>query len=164
MTKRRKGIGFIRKTSTATSLIPNKLMNGAIRGASAVGANIGSNHLSRLVPKIPAKAHGPAMFLLGIAGECFIENEMARSAAEGITTAGAIKMAEEWTPDTIKAKIGMSGLGNKVVDGTPSWQELAEQSEEEALALEEFTNSSELVDYSNEAELQSQLESLKVQL
>lgn len=165
MTKRKRSAGsFIRKTSEATGLIPNKLMNGAIRGVASVGANIGCNHLAIKAPKIPAKAHGPALFLLGIAGECFIENEMGRSFAEGLTTAGVVKMADEFTPEEIKLKIGMSGLGSTRIKSTPSWLETAEKAQDDALAIEQMNNAYTVNDYSNEDLLKSQMQKVKVSL
>lgn len=165
MTKRKRSAGsFIRKTSEATGLIPNKLMNGAIRGAATVGANIGCNHLAARVPKLPAKAHGPALFLLGIAGECFIENEIGRSFSEGLTTAGVVKMADEFTPETIKEKIGMSGLGSTSIKSTPNWAETARMAEEEALAIEQMNNSYTVKDFSNEELLRTQMGKVKVSM
>jgi hypothetical protein len=165
MAKRKRSAGsFIRKTSAATGLIPEKLMNGAVRGVAAVGAHIGCNHVSRLVPKLPAKTHGPILFLLGIAGECFVENPIGRSAAEGITTAGVIKMADEFTPDTIKEKIGMNGLGAATIQSTPDWAATAEAAEREALAIEQMNNQYSVEDYSNAELLNNQLKKVKVSL
>ena len=103
-----------------------------IRGGSVVAAASIDGLIS---PKITnenvKKVIGPAAFLLGMAGEIFIENPLARAVPEGIGAYGALKCAKDFIPDTVKAKIGLAGLGSTTieVDGTPDWEALARKAE-----------------------------------
>lgn len=150
MKKRSRSKSFIRKPKDAMSVLPQTLINGGLRTAGAVGANIGSNHLRRMAPGVPAKLHGPGLFILGILGEAFLDNDYARSVSQGISTAGGLKMADEFTPEIVKNKIGMSGLGGIVIDSTPDWEKLTLQSGEGSpLQLDGFDEDEEIFDYAS---------------
>lgn len=109
--------------------LPDQAIQGVVRGASAVGANVVSNQLGARVPAIPLKLHGPVLFAAGLAMEAFIENDYASSVGQGFQVAGVQKAANDFVPDVVKDKIGLSGLGEIAIDSTPeSWEELAELS------------------------------------
>lgn len=113
---------FLRKKPG--DVVMEKVLDAASRASGALGGMYVSNTLldkwtkkdaaGAEVPVIPKQYRGPALFVIGMAAEIFVEQPQIESLAQGIQVAGALEMMGEMvlkTPDK-KAAYGLSGVGN----------------------------------------------------
>lgn len=104
---------FLKKDALKTAA--PTLMRAGIRG----GAAVGSMWLAKKVSTpnddgkvlLKEKMVGPALLLLGLAGEVFLGDENLRAIAEGVTVAGFMRTTADVVIPDKKAELGLSGLG-----------------------------------------------------
>lgn len=106
-------------------------MEKALDSGSRIGGTLGGLYLSNTIlekwtkkdattqeetPVIPKKYRGPALFVLGMAAEIFIEQPQIESMAQGVQIAGAIEMMSEIVLKnaTKNAAYGLAGMGGQI--------------------------------------------------
>lgn len=138
--------------------IGKTVMNAGIRGGAAVGTmwaaeKIASNEKIKIKPEYI----GPIMMAAGIAGEIYIADPTARSAAQGVSAAASILVAGDFVFKDDKAKIGLSGLGQVQTDNAPIPADVLDLDFDRALdeaqeiqAAQDFTTEEPETDYENQ--------------
>jgi len=104
----------------------NRAVNFGIGAAGTVGSAF---LLNKVVPEsVNPKIKGIGALAIGLAGSVFVENEMIRSATEGIGHYGALYLTGELIPAQ-KANLGLSGAAEDAFKGlgNQDWDELAKQ-------------------------------------
>lgn len=120
---------FIKKNALKNA--PDVLMQFGVAQAGTL-AGLGANQLVQTkVPKL-AKFSGPILMGLGLAAEIFVDNDLAVAAGRGIGAAGTVVTAQQFLPETVKAKVGLNGLGanEPLAEAEVDWVELARRNAE----------------------------------
>ena len=105
-------------------------VNSAITGVSFLGAKAATNKLTpKITNTIIKKVVGPAKILLGIVMEAFIDEPHIAAIGRGLAVSGFDSSADDFIPDTIKTKIGLSGVGeiNANADNAFDWEAAAHE-------------------------------------
>lgn len=136
---------FLKPKKKIIKELPGVVTRSATRGLSFLGTQALSSAAANIpgVDKIPAKAHGPAFYLLGLAIEAVSDEDSIVGSAiagvgQGMNTFGVVKSSSDFLPDTIKSKIGLSGVGavDTSTPGNPGfWDNLLKQAGSDTKAL-----------------------------
>jgi len=122
-------------SKTKQSFLRKKPMDGAVNravnfGIGAAGTVGSAFLLNKVVPAtVNPKIKGIGALAVGLAGSVFIENEMIRSATQGIGHYGALYLTGELVP-TQKTNLGLSGVADEdefAGLGNQDWDEMAKQ-------------------------------------
>ncbi len=92
-----------------TKKITPTLKNAAIRGGATVASAYVANNVLINIRAIPAKAHGPLLFLFGTLLETG-KNQTLVTAGQGISAYGALKSAGDLVLPTKKSQLGLAGI------------------------------------------------------
>lgn len=133
---------FRKKPATGAT---GRVVASVLRGGGAYGANAA---MAALEEKVPKKFSGPACFLVGVAGDYFLDGDSPFLAVtQGIGVSGALGMGEALLPENMKNTFGLSGVGATQVDATPDWTELADQVGYEEVGYEDDSSISGVEEY-----------------
>jgi hypothetical protein len=130
---------FIRSLGAVKKDLGQKVILSSIRGGGGIAGAFAMNSIPATLPEIVTKHKGALAFLIGTAGDVFIEQPHARAAFQGFATAGAMQEAVSFAGGELKTKLSLngdcsiSGLNAKDVD----WDKLTQAAEAEALRGEE---------------------------
>lgn len=91
---------------------------GGALGATWIGHKLTTPDATTGKPMMEPKYASLVIMAAGLAGEVFIEDEYARSVAEGMTVVGGLKAFATFMPDQA-TKIGLSGVGSAATDTKP---------------------------------------------
>ncbi len=105
-----------------TKKIVPALKNAAIRGGATVASAYVANNVLINVRAIPAKTHGPLLFLFGTLLETG-KNPVMVTAGQGISAYGALKSAGDLVLPTKKSQLGLAGIEDiQGISGEPMSQ------------------------------------------
>ena len=123
-----KKLKLIRSMKDVKKNVVPALTTTAAEAASFLGTKGGTTLLMNTLEKKAKDAEkfakikkvaGPVQFGLGFAVKLFANDPHVQAVGSGMCMAGVSTMADDFIPDDVKTKIGLSGLGaTKVLDGS----------------------------------------------
>ena len=119
MANSRKKSKFFKKDALKTAA--PTVGRSVVRVGGGIAGHTVTNRLTANVPQIPQRAAGAVPFLLGIAGEIFIEDLNIRAFAEGMTVQGGIQLAADNAPQKVASMVGLSGVREGGMGGLPTY-------------------------------------------
>ena len=92
-----------------------------VRVGGGIAGHTVTNRLTANISQIPQRAAGAVPFLLGVAGELFIEEPNIRAFAEGMTVQGGIQLAADNAPQKVASMVGLSGVREGGMGALPTY-------------------------------------------
>lgn len=111
------GKSFLRKTNRKQAI--SIATESVTRGAGTVAAAYFGNNILPQAKFIKPELRGPALLLLGLAGEIFVGNETLRAGFQGMSSYGFLRSTGDVVLREKKTQLGLSGFLGDMADENP---------------------------------------------
>lgn len=123
---------FIKPWSKAKKDLGKTAVEAVVRGVGGVASAYAMNKFMAKLPDTVKKHKGALMFVLGTAGEVFIEQPHLKAGMQGIATAGLMQETIELVGDKVKPDISLQGIDAPANDSV-DWDALRKKAEQDAM-------------------------------